>query len=132
MAAETPIPQAHISECELILHEITQEEVQQHIELLFGDIEKQWGDIGSPFQRWYRTVTSLSSNGRNRHIAWKKDKLFVPEHLFFRTIDSRRLLPMHLAPIRVQFYAHKSHWRHLEGVEKGEMWKDITLSSMVS
>lgn len=82
--------------------------------------ESEWSD-GSPFQRWYRQNASLSTSvydqkGR-RLIAWKTNKAFLPENIFFRTVDTYRLLPMALAEFRVEMWADPSVWEHLDQKE---------------
>jgi hypothetical protein len=129
--ASAPVEPALISRCELVLFEIDSELVQQAVKRVFGE-EKSWGDAGSPFQRWYRTSASLSANSACRHVAWKSGRPFKPEQLFFRTIDSGRLLPMHLAHFRLQFYAHKSHWEALDSKGKRKEWIVNAMLGLVS
>jgi hypothetical protein len=123
---------ARISSCQLVLHEVSTVKADRIVKLLFGECEKQWGDTGSPFQQWYRSVTSLPSIGRTRRIAWKNHKRFLPGNIFFRSIDTGRLLPVSCAPIRFQLYAHQSHWEVLDNRGKREDWTSATLLGMVS
>jgi hypothetical protein len=127
-----PFEPALISRCELVLYEVDTLRIRQAVNYVFGNDERMWGDAGSPFQHWYRASATLSANSAGRHIAWKSGKSFKPEHLFFRTIDSGRLLPMHLAQFRLQVYAHKSFWEALDAKGKRKEWIDDLLLTIVS
>ncbi|KAJ7806163.1 hypothetical protein B0H14DRAFT_3768847 [Mycena olivaceomarginata] len=106
---------AQISECELVDHEIGEATVSDLIQLTFDTVEQKWGAGGSPYQKWYRSVATGKDaivdkrSGKegifenSRLIAWKKGKLFDAENLFFRTVDTGRLLPMYLADFHMQF-----------------------------
>lgn len=62
---------------------------------LFGMLDKN----GDGLRRdWYK---SLSEN-HPRTIGWKTGNSFEPKHLYFRSIDTSRMLPMHCAEFRVQ------------------------------
>ncbi|KAJ7732767.1 hypothetical protein B0H14DRAFT_2409209 [Mycena olivaceomarginata] len=135
---------AKISDCELINHEIEEATVSELIELIFDSVEQMWGADGSPYQKWYRSVATgkdavvdKRSNEEgifenSRLIAWKKGKPFDAENLFFRTVDTGRLLPMYLADFRMQFYAHTSFWERLDAVDSGRTgWLYPILSSFL-
>jgi hypothetical protein len=133
MPVQSPLEPALISQCELVLYEVDTMKIQEIMTLLtFGKFEEDWGVGGSPFQHWYRAATSLSINGAGRLIAWKSNKPFKPGNLFFRTIDSGRLLPMEPAIFRLQIYAHKSHWECLDEKDKRGPWAGSTISNIVS
>ncbi|KAJ6501470.1 hypothetical protein C8R47DRAFT_227848 [Mycena vitilis] len=122
---------ARISDCQLAHHELDAATVASYIELTFDEVEDLWGDAGSPQQKWYRRIATGKNaaiddesmeNGvfeHSRLIAWKKGRPFEAENLFFRTVDSGRLLPMHLADFRVQFYAHSSAFEKLDRAPGG-------------
>jgi hypothetical protein len=112
-------------------HEIGEATVSDLIQLTFDTVEQKWGAGGSPYQKWYRSVATgkdaIVDNRSNeegifensRLIAWKKGKPFDAENLFFRTVDTGRLLPMYLADFRMQFYAHTSFWAKLDAIDSG-------------
>lgn len=60
---------------------------------------------------WYKTQSAKQP----RTVGWKTGKSFEPKHLYFRTVDTGRMLPMHCAEFRTQFWAHKSFWTKIEG-----------------
>src|SRR6266498_2592593 len=107
---------ATIKDSLLVLQEISREDVRTIIDKVFHDSEGQnrWPAGGSPFQKWYRQNASVSTTVRDekdrRLIAWKTNKAFSPENIFFRTIDTSRLLPMALADFRVQIWADPGVW----------------------
>ena len=106
-----------IPNCVLRFVEISNNNVKMIIEKVFQN-EAELPAGGSPFQRWYRQNASLSTSVRDhkgrRLIAWKTDKPFLPENLFFRTVDTCRLLPMALAQFQVQLWADPTAWEHLK------------------
>ncbi|KAJ7139516.1 hypothetical protein C8R44DRAFT_764676 [Mycena epipterygia] len=131
---------ALISDCELVNYEVNTADVSSIIEILFDTLEEGWpGGSGSPYRKWYRNVATgkdaimdkeLTEGAfeNSRLIAWKTGKPFEPENLFFRTVDSGRLLPMHLADFRVQFYAHKNLLEKIDKVPGGrKKWAAQTL-----
>ncbi|KAK0492934.1 hypothetical protein EDD18DRAFT_1408449, partial [Armillaria luteobubalina] len=66
-----------------------------------------------------------------RTIAWKKDRPFHPENLFFRTINTGRLLSMSLANFRVQLYATKDWCNAFQRDKEKEKWfTDVILALM--
>ncbi|KAJ6569577.1 hypothetical protein B0H19DRAFT_1136097 [Mycena capillaripes] len=138
----TSMRPARISDCELVNHEIGEGTMSSIVKLTFDDLENAWGDGGSPYQAWYRGVatgkdavvdTQSTENSvfeNCRLIAWKMGKPFKAENLFFRTVDSGRLLPMYLADFRIQFYAHRSFYEQLDAGPGGrKKWIYSTLSS---
>jgi hypothetical protein len=133
MALQSPFEPALISQCELLMDEVDTRKIKELMTFLtFGKFEEEWGVGGSPVQRWYRAATSLSIGSTGRLIAWKSDKPFKPRNVFFRTIDSGRLLPMEHAIFRANIYAHKSHWEHLDVKDRRQSWTEMTLASIVS
>ncbi|KAK0454192.1 uncharacterized protein EV420DRAFT_604756 [Desarmillaria tabescens] len=126
-AAETPL----MSSCELDMRELSGSKT----ETLRDDVlfEKEKITIErhgfSPFQRWYREIASVKK--RQRTIAWKTGKPFVPENLFFRTVDTARLLPMNLADFRIQIYATKGLWAPMEQNGNTESWTNITILGLM-
>ncbi|KAJ7785699.1 hypothetical protein B0H16DRAFT_1657248 [Mycena metata] len=132
---------ARISDCQLVNWEICVEDVQSLAEVVFNDLEERCGDKGSAYQNWFRSVATgkdavVDERSReegvfdnSRLIAWKTDKPFKRENLFFRTVDSGRLLPMHLADFRIQIYGHKYAYEKLDASEGGRKgWAYIYLS----
>ncbi|KAF8213726.1 hypothetical protein K438DRAFT_1565068 [Mycena galopus ATCC 62051] len=126
-----PTEPALISDCELVNYELHTVTVEELIELTFDALEKKWGVGGSPYQKWYRIVATgkdaiidkrSTEEGvfeNSRLIAWKKGQPFEAQYLFFRTVDTRRLLPMHLADFRMQFYGHHTLWEELDAKPNG-------------
>ncbi|KAK0216449.1 hypothetical protein EDD85DRAFT_782244, partial [Armillaria nabsnona] len=83
----------------------------------------------SPFERWYRDIAGVKN--RQRSIPWKTGKHFASENLFFRTIDTSRLLRMSLADFRVQIYAAKGLWAYMEHYGNTESWTNITILGLM-
>jgi hypothetical protein len=151
----SPIEPALISDSVMVLDEVPARKVQAIMNIVFDVAEKSWVDEGheegSHVQRWYRSVatghnaikgdwnlcsrTTASDNAgvRGRLIAWKTKEPFLPRNLFFRTVDTFRLLPVQLADFRVQIYAHPSGWDHIDNKGKWTriQWKERILSVMV-
>ena len=151
-----PLEPSLISDSIMVLDEVPARKVELIINTVFKEAEKQWIDEGheegSHFQRWYRTVATgpqafkkvkdglesreVNNNAalQGRLIAWKTKQPFLPSNLFFRSVDTSRLLPMHLAHFRVQLYAHPSEWDHLDNLKNGwtrDKWKEYILAVMV-
>ncbi|KAJ7151594.1 hypothetical protein C8R46DRAFT_913703 [Mycena filopes] len=135
---------ARISECQLVNWEIDVEDVQALVRMMFDEVEPDCGEGGSAYQKWFRSVamgkdavvderpTEEGVLDNTRLIAWKESKPFKPENLFFRTVDSGRLLPMHLADFRLQIYAHKSSFEKLDTMERGRMeWGSLVLTCYI-
>ncbi|KAJ7480088.1 hypothetical protein B0H11DRAFT_2026489 [Mycena galericulata] len=131
---------ALISRCELVNHELGIDSVSEILKITFDDMEKVWEDAGSPYQKWYRSVATgkeaivdealvaIGAFEHSRLIAWKTGKPFQPDNLFFRTVDSGRLLPMHLADFRVQYFAHKFDLERVDRVPGGrKKWASLLL-----
>jgi hypothetical protein len=151
-----PLEPTLISDSIMILDEVPARKVELIMNAVFKEIEQGWindgHEGGSHFQRWYRSVAtgpqavknikddselgSADNNTgvRGRLIAWKTKEPFLPSSLFFRTVDTSRLLPVHLADFRVQLYAHPSEWDRLDNL-KGDWtrnkWKEYILTVMV-
>ncbi|KAJ7037487.1 hypothetical protein C8F04DRAFT_952847 [Mycena alexandri] len=133
---------ACISECQLVNWEIDTPDVKSLIKINFETMEEKGG---SPYQKWFRSVATgkdaVVADTRSgeedmfdncRLIAWKTGKAFKPENLFFRTVDCGRLLPMHLAPFRVQIYGHDSCFKKLDEFEGGRRrWASHVLSCYI-
>ena len=138
-----------LSDCDLILDEMSERQVEKLRNTMFYVQLEAWPNAGgSDIQKWFRKVTSgdtaVRSWGNNnrqysRHISWKKDKKFSAENLFFRTVDTSRVLPMALADFRIQWYAHKDIWDRFDNVpedpETGfggrDGWQKVTLTCLV-
>ncbi|SJL14728.1 uncharacterized protein ARMOST_18195 [Armillaria ostoyae] len=126
-AAKMPL----MSSCELEMMEFS----ASKIETLRDDVlfEKERLTIEqhgfSPFERWYRPIANVKN--RQRTIAWKTGKSFASENLFFRTIDTGRLLPMSLADFRVHIYAAKGLWAYMEHYGNTESWTNVTILGLM-
>ena len=116
------IEKALIADCSLILDEFSETYVEQIRDSLFHQ-GQQPGANGLEKQAWFRKVaqgtSAVRENGnRNRPnrrlIAWKTGKPFEAQNLFFRTVDTSRLLPAALADFRIQWYAPKGIWDRLD------------------
>jgi hypothetical protein len=116
------IEKALIANCALILDEFSETYVEQIRDSLFRQ-GQQPGANGLEKQVWFRKVAQGTSavrehGNRNRPnrrlIAWKTGKPFEAQNLFFRTVDTSRLLPAALADFRIQWYAPKGIWDHLD------------------
>ncbi|PBK81576.1 hypothetical protein ARMGADRAFT_948046, partial [Armillaria gallica] len=68
---------------------------------------------------------------QRRTIAWKKDKPLHPENLFFRTIDTGRLLPMALATFRVQLYVTEDLCDAFPRDEEKEKWSTYVVLALM-
>lgn len=132
---------ATIKDSLLVLQEIPRSDIKTIVNSVFRDSETQarWPAGGSPFQKWYRQNASISTTicdrKKRRLIAWKTNTAFVPENIFFRTVDTSRLLPMALAEFRVQIWADPSLWEHLDKQLEGDTrveWYTHTVAFMVS
>ncbi|KAF8951298.1 hypothetical protein BDZ97DRAFT_1932535 [Flammula alnicola] len=137
---------ALISECDMELEEFSERYVEKVRNIVFDGQQKWPTPEGSEIQQWFRRVAqgpnavrSMSTNNRmnSRLISWKTGKKFVPENLFFRTVDTSRLLPVALADFRIQWYALKDTWAWLEGrkkqagLEPREAWQAMVLSGLM-
>ena len=116
------IEKALIANCSLILDEFSENYVEHIRDLIFRKGGKP-GANGLVKQAWFRKVAQGTSavrerGNRNRPnrrlIAWKTGKPFEAQNLFFRTVDTSRLLPAALADFRIQWYAPKGIWDHLD------------------
>ncbi|KAK0184731.1 hypothetical protein F5146DRAFT_891814, partial [Armillaria mellea] len=56
---------------------------------------------------------------------------FHPENLFFRTIDTGRLLPMALASFRVQLYVTKDLWDAFQRDKEKEKWTTYVILALI-
>ncbi|KAK7439571.1 hypothetical protein VKT23_017498 [Stygiomarasmius scandens] len=77
----------------------------------------------SPWKNFYITCSQASGI---RHVVWKKGKPYHMDYLFFKTLDTGRLLPMQHAVIRVQFYIDKEKWERQsrnESSDNEDDWK---------
>jgi hypothetical protein len=119
------LPKALISDSDLECDEFSEQFVEKIRNTLFDG--HQDPDEPQAVQQWFKAVTqgpnairSMSRNNRmnSRLISWKTGKKFLAENLFFRTVDTSRLLPMALADFRIQWYAHKEKWAWIDGREE--------------
>jgi hypothetical protein len=125
-----------ISDTTLVLQEISCNNVKTIIDKIFLDSEARWPAGGSPFQQWYRQNASVSTTVRDDHdrrlIAWKTGAEFSPENIFFRTIDTSRLLPSGLANFRAQIWADPSLWERIDKKDGNRVkWYTHTMAFMV-
>ena len=117
-----------IADCTLILDEFSESCVEQIRDSIFR-LGQQPGANGLQKQAWFRQVAQGASAVRERGkrnrpnrrlIAWKTGKPFEAQNLFFRTVDTSRLLPAALADFRIQWYAPKGIWDHLDSKKSRE------------
>ena len=142
---------ASIASCDLICQVVDANTIETFVEAKFVEGEKVWAeDGGSPMMRWYRNVSSRNdipkatkgesgeyekaksgSAPSRRPIAWKTSKEFLPSSLFFKTLDTGRLLPMHLAPFQINIYAHKMVWKNLDERETRMQYCSTVINGLV-
>ena len=117
-----------IADCALILDEFSESYVEQIRDSIFR-LGQQPGANGLQKQAWFRQVAQGASAVRERGnknrpnrrlIAWKTGKPFEAPNLFFRTVDTSRLLPAALADFRIQWYAPKGIWDSLDSKKSKE------------
>ncbi|KAI9740243.1 MAG: hypothetical protein M1834_004821 [Cirrosporium novae-zelandiae] len=105
---------AKVSECsELRLNEMNL------FDKLIGEFFDAIAERNPKHREWYRKI-SRSPQGAHQ-IAWKSGKPFSPHFLFFRTVDTARLMPMAYAEFRVQFWAHKFFWVERDAKKQGNV-----------
>jgi len=142
------LQKALISDSTLDNIEFSGDYVKQIRNLIFkNQLERFPRPEGSQFEQWFRRVShgpnairTPSTNDRmeSRLISWKTGKEFKAENLFFRTVDTSRLLPMELAAFHIQWYVHPKTWQLLEekkqrNTEKpGEKYLMLTSTGMVN
>jgi hypothetical protein len=116
------IEKALIANCSLILDEFSENHVKQIRDSIFRQGQLP-GANGLEKQAWFQRVAQGTSavreqGNRNRPnrrlIAWKTGKPFEAQNLFFRTVDTSRLLPAALANFRIQWYAPRGIWDQLD------------------
>ncbi|KAK7064744.1 hypothetical protein R3P38DRAFT_2826210 [Favolaschia claudopus] len=129
--------EAKISESQLVNHEF--EAVLDLVDITFDEIEESWTKARrpSPYRQWYKDVATGQHAVSNetptedgvfegtRLISWKQGKPFDPEYLFFRTVDTGRLLPMDSADFRAQFWAYRGFWDKIDTIHRddgGRKW----------
>lgn len=106
--------------------------IQQIRDYQMKQDEIQWTPYGgSPWRKWYRSQAKPDAQ-RKQHIFWKKSKPYEPKNIFFKTVDTGRLLPMSTALFRLQFYAHKSKWDHLDSQNKKPGFIQTMTAALVS
>ncbi|EIM89566.1 uncharacterized protein STEHIDRAFT_52368 [Stereum hirsutum FP-91666 SS1] len=155
----TPAVQARISDCQLVNRETSAKKVADYRDTLFilqeEQFEKKGHPEGSPWQVWFREISQslpppLDTSDPNnvsglsvydfhdpqtRNVVLKKDAAFLPKNIFFRTVDTGRLLPMECADFRIEWYAHESHWEGVDDMQKKEKnapsWEAYTLAIMI-
>ena len=135
------LQKAVISDSVLEVVEFSEKYAEQARTIIFKDRP------GSQFEQWFRRVSqgpnairSPSTNNRlnGRLISWKTGKDFKAENLFFRTVDTSRLLPMALADFRIQWYAHPHTWQWLKEKKQADTDKPeekflvLTLTGIVN
>lgn len=98
--------------CALAPHEVGTQDILDLRDKLF-DEEDDIGEDKSIYARWYRSAATRDSTEK-RVIAWKSGKTFDPKNVYFRTLDTGRLIPMEFADFRLQVYAHRSAWNTYE------------------
>ncbi|EAU87052.2 hypothetical protein CC1G_12389 [Coprinopsis cinerea okayama7 len=121
----------------MVLREWGISRVEQWRDELFNLMEASWAKVGddvpstsakppneSPYRRWYRRVATGTTavrqkvgDGRipnGRLIAWNPKRPWIPKNLYFRSVDTCRLLPMFCADFRLEVYGLQSHWDWLE------------------
>lgn len=122
------IEEALIENCALILDEFSETYVEEIRDSIFRQGQLP-GANGLQKQAWFRKVAQGTSafreqgtkNRPNRRlIAWKTGKPFEAQNLFFRTVDTSRLLPAALADFRIQWYAPKGIWDFLDSKKARE------------
>ena len=122
------IEKALIANCALILDEFSETYVEEIRDSIFRQGQKP-GANGLQKQAWFRSVAQGTSAIREqanknrpnrRFIAWKTGKPFEAQNLFFRTVDTSRLLPAALADFRIQWYAPKGIWDWLDSKKARE------------
>ncbi len=121
-------PNPRMAGCALQPLEIPSDIVEHIRDLMFDSDSKR--KPPTDVEQWYRARSSEADQGK-RAVAWKTGKLFQPDNLFFRTVDTGRLLPMALAHFRVQFYAIESHWEFVETQKTKEEFAGGTLGALV-
>lgn len=119
-----------IKNCSLILEEFSETYVEEIRDSIFRQGQQlEVGTSEVEKQTWFRKVAQGTSavreegnkNRPNRRlIAWKTGKPFEAQNLFFRTIDTSRLLPAALADFRIQWYAPRGIWDHLDSKKPQE------------
>lgn len=110
----SPITPARISDCELVNIE------RNDFDDMIGPLWDARAEREPAFELWYRRHRSLVNSAPpspSRVIAWKSNAPFKPENLFFRTVDTGRLLPMSAAEFRIQYWAHKGLWNKAKSRE---------------
>lgn len=92
------LPKPRIADVELVMKELN--EFDNFIDM-FSTLHDRSDGLRMD---WYKTQSAKQP----RTVGWKTGKSFEPKHLYFRTVDTGRMLPMHCAEFRTQFWAHKS------------------------
>lgn len=125
----SPTTPAHISDCELVNIE------RSDFDDIIGPLWDARAECEPAIELWYRRHSSLINSAPqspSRVIAWKSNTPFKPENLFFRTVDTGKLLPMSAAEFRIQYWAHKGLWNKAKSREKLAMsmtWMLVGLQS---
>jgi hypothetical protein len=100
---------ARISNSELINYEAN------FFDDLIGEVWQMCNENNPAYEQWYRKHASVGSSPEGtRVIAWKNGQPFDPQFLHFRSFDTARMLPMHCAEFRTQWWAHASFWQKVE------------------
>lgn len=114
------------------MEELDINKVEQIRDDLIQHGEEQWLPYGgSPWNKWYRDQAKPDEHGK-QYIFWKKSKPYHAKSIFFKTVDTGRLLPMDTAIFRLQFFAHVSKWKHLDSQNKRQGFLEAMTSLLVS
>ncbi|KAF9462514.1 hypothetical protein BDZ94DRAFT_1298489 [Collybia nuda] len=103
------------------------------------------GEVGFPFQHWHKKIVTGKDAVResieegtdrglqDRLIAWKIKKQFKASSLFFRSLYTSKLLPIHLADFRLQIYARLSKWDAVDNNKNATRseWKIFSIMSIM-
>ncbi|KAK7456460.1 hypothetical protein VKT23_010709 [Stygiomarasmius scandens] len=73
--------------------------------------------VTSPWKNFYRTCSQKSGI---RDVVWKDGKDYDMQYLFFKTLDTGRLLPMKYAAVRIQFYMDRETWKEITKSQDGK------------
>ena len=117
-------PQALIALSTLAYREYPIEEIEMYRNTVFGRDALNAAEFGrsSPMEKWYRSISSSAyPKDQKQLVFWKSTAKFRAENLFFRSVDTGRLVPLHLANFRLQWYADKRYCKQEE--ERGDAYR---------
>lgn len=131
-----PVHPAKIADSELVHHEFARHRVESIRQTVFQrDNMPYWEKSGKtpPFAQWYREATKYRDPRDGRpYVEWKTNAEFRDDRIFFKTLDTGRILPMHLANFRVHFFTTKWYWEQFDQNRKREGTLFTELASLVS